>query len=203
MSVKDILIHIRASFLAPPPPSLSDLLPLIDVYISDTAYSSDAAKALDNGLLDIYGDAVNHSDVSHIAAFVGILYALRMVLSSAAIISWFDSLLRRALRDPRLAPGAVAQAKTLVLMALYDDGEIKSQLLRKRLVELYILDAPRENDNAVEQMEQAADERARMAVWKNNLEDLLVSDGLTKPKVCCWVVRMGRADFERRVIGTV
>ncbi|QRV76227.1 Tuberous sclerosis 1 protein [Ceratobasidium sp. AG-Ba] len=184
MSVKDILVHIRASFLAPPPPSLSDLLPLIDVYISDTANSSDDTRAteLDNGLLDVYSDAVNHSDVSHIAAFVGVLYALRMVLSSAAIISWFDSLLRRALREPRLAPGAVAQAKELVLMPLYDDGEVKAELLRRRLVQLYVQEAPLVKDNTVEQMEQEADERARMTVWKNNLEDLLVSDGLTRPK---------------------
>ncbi|KAG9103706.1 hypothetical protein FRC06_008700 [Ceratobasidium sp. 370] len=185
MSVKDILVHIRASFLAPPPPLLSDLLPLIDVYISDTANSNDDAKAteLDNGLLDVYGDAVNHSDVSHIGAFVGVLYALRMVLSSAAIISWFDSLLRRALREPKLTPGVIAQAKELVLMPLYDDGEAKAELLRRRLVQLYVLEAPLESDNTVEEMEQEADERARMAVWKNNLEDLLVSDGLTRPKV--------------------
>ncbi|KAG9125908.1 hypothetical protein FRC07_005675 [Ceratobasidium sp. 392] len=184
MSVKDILVHIRASFLAPPPPSLSDLLPLIDVYISDTANANDDARAteLDNGLLDIYSDAVNHSDVSHIGAFVGVLYALRMVLSSAAIISWFDSLLRRALREPKLAPGAIAQAKELVLMPLYDDGEVKAELLRRRLVQLYVLEAPLESDNTVEQMEQEADERAKMVVWKNNLEDLLVSDGLTRPK---------------------
>ncbi|CEL57354.1 Tuberous sclerosis 1 protein homolog OS=Schizosaccharomyces pombe (strain 972 / ATCC 24843) GN=tsc1 PE=1 SV=1 [Rhizoctonia solani AG-1 IB] len=31
-------------------------------------------------------------------------------------------------------------------------------------------------------MTQNADERAQMAVWKSNLEDLLVSDGLTRPK---------------------
>ncbi|KAG8685131.1 hypothetical protein FRC09_014943, partial [Ceratobasidium sp. 395] len=185
MSVKDILLHIRASFLAPPPPSLSDLLPLIDVYISDTANAFDDTKAteLDNGLLDIYGDAVNHSDVSHIGAFVGVLYALRMVLSSAAIISWFDSLLRRALREPNLAPGAIAQAKELVLMPLYDEGEVKAGLLRRRLVQLYVLEAPLESDNTVEQMEQEANERTKMTVWKNNLEDLLVSDGLTRPKL--------------------
>ncbi|KAG8752273.1 hypothetical protein FRC12_012047, partial [Ceratobasidium sp. 428] len=138
---------------------------------------------LDNGLLDIYGDAVNHSDVSHIGAFVGVLYALRMVLSSAAIISWFDSLLRRALREPNLAPGAIAQAKELVLMPLYDEGEVKAGLLRRRLVQLYVLEAPLESDNTVEQMEQEANERTKMIVWKNNLEDLLVSDGLTRPKV--------------------
>jgi hypothetical protein len=184
MSVKDILTHIRASFVAPPPPPLAELRPLIDVYISDTSATEPAKSTeLDDGLLDIYSDAVDHSDVSHIAAFVGVLYALRMVLSSAAIISWFDSLLRRALREPRLAPEAVAQAKELVLMPLYDDAEAKAQLLRRRLVQLYVLDAPKENDNAVEQMTQEADERAKMAVWKNNLEDLLVSDGFTRPKV--------------------
>lgn len=192
MSVKEILDHIRALFLAPPPPSLSHLLPLVEVYISDTPDPSDDAKTteLNNGLLDIYGETVDHSDVSHIAAFVGVLYALRMVLSSAAIISWFDSLLRRALREPRLAPEAVAQTKELVLMPLYDDGETKAQLLRRRLVQLYVLDAPRENDNAVEQMEQQADERAMMSVWKSNLEDLLVSDGLTRPKVSSLIVNV-------------
>lgn len=192
MSLKELLDHIRALFLAPPPPSLNNLLPLIEVYVSDTPYPCDDAKTteLNNGLLDVYGDTVDHSDVSHIAAYVGILYALRMTLSSAAIISWFDSLLRRALKEPKLAPGAVAQAKELVLMPLYDERESKAQLLRRRLVQLYVLDAPRENDNAVEQMEQEADERAKMTVWKNNLEDLLVSDGFARPKVGLVVVNV-------------
>lgn len=203
MSVKDILTHIRASFLAPPPPALDDLRPLIDVYISDAGTASDPAKSteLDDGLLDIYSDAVDHSDVSHIGAFVGVLYALRMVLSSAAIISWFDSLLRRALREPRLAPDAVVQAKELVLMPLYDDKEAKAQLLRRRLVQLYVLDAPKENDNAVEQMTQEADERAKMAVWKNNLEDLLVSDGFTRPKVSR--IETAEAAHTQGCVGTI
>ena len=185
MSVKELLDHIRALFLVPPPPSLAQLLPLVEVYISDTHDPSNDAKTteLNNGLLDIYGEIVDHADVTHIGAFVGVLYALRMVLSSDAIISWFDSLLRRALREPRLAPEAVAQTKDLVLMPLYDDGESKAQLLRRRLVQLYVLDAPRENDNAVEKMQQQADERAMMAAWKSNLEDLLVLDGFARPKV--------------------
>ncbi|KAJ1311827.1 hypothetical protein OPQ81_010288 [Rhizoctonia solani] len=178
-TTKDILLHIRATFIAPPPPQLTDLLPLIDVYISETGQLE---PELDNGLLDIYSQAVDHSDVSHIGAFVGVLYAFRMVLSSASIISWFDSLLRRALREPKLDVGAVRQAKELVLMPLYDESETKAQLLRRRLVQLYVLDAPKENDSAVETMTQNADERAKMAVWKSNLEDLLVSDGFTRPK---------------------
>ncbi|GAB1519461.1 hypothetical protein RhiTH_002529 [Rhizoctonia solani] len=178
-TTKDILTHIRSTFNTHSPPQLTDLRPLIDVYISETAHLE---PELDNGLLDIYSQAIDHSDVSHIATFIGVLYAFRMVLSSASIISWFDSLLRRALREPRLDLEAVKQAKDLVLMPLYDESETKAQLLRRRLVQLYVLDAPRENDSAVETMTQSADERAKMAVWKTNLEDLLVSDGFTRPK---------------------
>ncbi|KAF8742024.1 Tuberous sclerosis 1, partial [Rhizoctonia solani] len=178
-TTKDILTHIRSTFNTHSPPQLTDLRPLIDVYISETAHLE---PELDNGLLDIYSQAIDHSDVSHIAAFIGVLYAFRMVLSSASIISWFDSLLRRALREPRLDLEAVKQAKDLVLMPLYDESETKAQLLRRRLVQLYVLDAPRENDSAVETMTQSADERAKMAVWETNLEDLLVSDGFTRPK---------------------
>ncbi|CAE6436938.1 unnamed protein product [Rhizoctonia solani] len=177
-TTKDILQHIQATFLAPPPPHLTDLLPLIDSYISETAQLE---PELDHGLLDMYSQ-VDHSDISHLAAFVQVLYAFRMILSSASIISWFDSLLRRALREPRLDVEAVKQAKELVLMPLYDESESKAQLLRRRLVQLYVLDAPKENDSAVETMAQNADERAKMAVWKSNLEDLLVSDGVTRPK---------------------
>ncbi|KAL5641632.1 hypothetical protein ACGC1H_001939 [Rhizoctonia solani] len=178
-ATKEILLHIQATFLAPPPPQLTDLLPLIESYISETARLE---AELDHGLLDIYSQAVDHSDVSHLGAFVGVLYAFRMLLSSVSIISWFDSLLRRALREPRLDVEAVKQAKELVLMPLYDESESKAQLLRRRLVQLYVLDAPKENDSAVETMAQNADERAKMAVWKSNLEDLLVSDGFTRPK---------------------
>ncbi|CAE6505073.1 unnamed protein product [Rhizoctonia solani] len=178
-TTKDILLQIQSKFLTPPPPQLTDIFPLIDVYISETGQLE---PELDHGLLDIYSQAVDHSDVSHMGAFVGILYAFRMVLSSASIISWFDSLLRRALREPKLDVEAVKQAKELVLMPLYDESESKAQLLRRRLVQLYVLDAPKENDSAVETMTQNADERAKMAVWKSNLEDLLVSDGYTRPK---------------------
>ncbi|CUA74213.1 Tuberous sclerosis 1 protein homolog [Schizosaccharomyces pombe 972h-] [Rhizoctonia solani] len=179
MPTKDILLHIQAAFLAPPPPQLTDLFPLIEAYISETPQLE---PELDHGLLDIYSQAVDHSDVSHLGAFVGVLYAFRMLLSSVSIISWFDSLLRRALREPRLDVEAVKQAKELVLMPLYDESESKAQLLRRRLVQLYVLDAPKENESAVETMAQNADERAKMAVWKANLEDLLVSDGFTRPK---------------------
>ncbi|KEP48690.1 hamartin protein [Rhizoctonia solani 123E] len=178
-ATKDILLHIQATFLAPPPPQLTDLLPLIEAYVSETAQLE---AELDHGLLDIYSQAVDHSDVSHLGAFVGVLYAFRMLLSSVSIISWFDSLLRRALREPKLDVEAVKQAKELVLMPLYDESESKAQLLRRRLVQLYVLDAPKENDSAVETMAQNADERAKMAVWKSNLEDLLVSDGFTRPR---------------------
>ncbi|KAH7345369.1 Hamartin protein-domain-containing protein [Rhizoctonia solani] len=178
-TTKDILLNIQGKFLTDEPPQLTDIFPLIDVYISETGQLE---PELDHGLLDIYSQAVNHSDVLHIGAFVAILYAFRMVLSSASIISWFDSLLRRALREPKLDVEAVKQAKELVLMPLYDESESKAQLLRRRLVQLYVLDAPKENDSAVETMTQNADERAQMAVWKSNLEDLLVSDGFTRPK---------------------
>ncbi|KDN33553.1 hypothetical protein RSAG8_13349, partial [Rhizoctonia solani AG-8 WAC10335] len=140
---------------------------------------------------------VDHSDVSHLAAFVRVLYAFRMILSSASIISWFDSLLRRALREPRLDVEAVKQAKELVLMPLYDESESKAQLLRRRLVQLYVLDAPKENDSAVETMAQNADERAKMAVWKSNLEDLLVSDGVTRPKELFEELDSELADLDR------
>ncbi|KAF8760750.1 Tuberous sclerosis 1 [Rhizoctonia solani] len=105
-----------------------------------------------------------------------------MVLSSASIISWFDSLLRRALREPRLDLEAVKQAKDLVLMPLYDESETKAQLLRVAWVQLYVLDAPRENDSAVETMTQSADERAKMAVVENQLGGSLGFRWVHRPK---------------------
>ncbi|CEL57355.1 hypothetical protein RSOLAG1IB_02094 [Rhizoctonia solani AG-1 IB] len=119
-TTKDILTHIRATFTAPSPPQLTDLRPLIDVYISENARLE---PELENGLSDLYYQDIDHSNVSHIGAFVGVLYAFRMVLSSASIISWFDSLLRRALREPKLDLETVKQAKELVLMPLYDESE--------------------------------------------------------------------------------
>jgi hypothetical protein len=112
------------------------------------------------------------------------------VLSSTSIIAtWWDLVLRPSLRDAKLPRTAVTYAKDLALIALErpDDGNPEKQKdFRRRLLDLYLLDAFNEasGDDIIEWAELPAEDRYRRAMWKSNLEDVLIRFGLDQPEVC-------------------
>lgn len=184
MSTVDVLKHLKAllssSSEAPP---LKEILQEVDVNVLQS--SSD--EFLEE-LQIIYHDHVHYADIHQLTVFVEVLHHLQSVLSSSSIIStWFDLVLRPALRDPSLALAVIDHAKDLILIALEkaEDSPEKVGEFRRRVVDLYLLDALNEgsSDDVLEWAELDEGQREIRIWWKANLEDTLVRFGLRQPKV--------------------
>lgn len=170
---------------------LPEFLELVDVIVLEFSASEEPEPLLyqfEEDLQNIYDEAVDHASLYQLEVFLNVLIRLKPVLSSSTLIStWFDLLLRPALREPRLASLAVHQAKELVLAALerIEDSPEKVGEFRRRVMDLYLLDALNEGsgDDILEWAELDEDQREKRLWWKANLEDILVCFGLKRPTV--------------------
>ncbi|KAH9484023.1 Tuberous sclerosis 1 protein-like protein [Psilocybe cubensis] len=175
---------------APDALSLNDLLSVIDEFVLDCASAEDQEpeiNQLGEDLQSIYDEVVDHSCLQQTEIFLAILYHLGPVLSSISVISWFDLVLRPALREPKLPTQAVSHAKELIISALQKANEIyadKVRDFRRRLLELYLLDAFNESsgDDVLEWAGLDEEERIKRTHWKHNLEDILVKFGNERPE---------------------
>lgn len=137
----------------------------------------------------VYNDAVDHTSLGHTEVFLGVLHHLRPLLSSTSIIStWFDLVLRPALREPRLSTTSVTHAKELIIFAAENEDRRypeKVHEFRRRLMD-HLLDAYNEGsgDDILEWAKLDQKQRDKRHLWKNNLEDVLVKFGLKCPVVC-------------------
>jgi hypothetical protein len=177
---------------APDALPLNDLLGLVDAFVTEIK-SSDAAEAqlyqLEEDLHSIHDDVVDYSSLQQSEAFLAILYHLKDILPPISVISWFDLVLRPALREPKLATEAVKQAQELIISALKKTNEVyatKVEGFRKHLLELYLLDAYNEGsgEDVLEWAELNDEKRQQRTHWKHNLEDLLLKFGDEQPEVC-------------------
>ncbi|CCM02391.1 uncharacterized protein FIBRA_04489 [Fibroporia radiculosa] len=195
---------------APEAPSLQTLLTVVDSFVLEVSGSVNPGpllKALENELQVIHDDLIDHAVLSQTEVFLAVLYHLRPILPPASLIStWYDLVLRPALREPRLPIPSVDHAKELVLAALdsatgtdigaKDESEeerVKERErqrekvgeFRRRLMDLYLLDAYNEcsGDDVLEWAELDTEQRNKKACWKANLEDVLVKAGLERPQV--------------------
>jgi hypothetical protein len=116
-----------------------------------------------------------------------VLHHLRPILSSTSIIAtWFDLVLRPALREPKLPTASVNYAKELIICALENSqNSDKVREFRRRLLDLYLLDAFNEGswDDVLEWAGLDQEQRDRVTHWKSNLDDLLIKFGLERPAV--------------------
>jgi len=175
---------------APDALPLNDLLSLVDNFVLECTASDDAEVQIDQleeDLQSIYQEVVDYSG-GQTEIFLAVLYHLAPILPTNSVISWFDLVLRPALRDPKLPTQAVSHAKELIITALQKTNEAYQDKIgdfRKRLVELYLLDAFNEGsgDDALEWAEISEEERAKRTHWKHNLEDILVKFGNERPEV--------------------
>lgn len=176
---------------APDAIPLTDLLAAIDTFVSEIK-SSAASHAqlfqLEEDLHAIHNEVVDYSSLQQGETILAILFHLKDVLPSTSVISWFDLVLRPALREPKLATEAVKHAQDLVISALKRTNEAyvdKIEGFRKQLLELYLLDAFNEvsEDDVLEWAELNDEKRQQRTHWKHNLEDLLLRFGDVCPKV--------------------
>ena len=171
-------------------PSLQQLVDTIDDSASEWATpSSPQAKSLLISLEDLYHHVLDHAVFHQVGVFLTVLHHLRIVIPVASIVStWFDLVLRPALREPKLPTSTVRFAKELVitgLVAFDEENTSKTKDFRRRLLDLYLLDAHSESlgEDALEWAELDKVSRGKRECWKLNLEDVLVTFGMKCPKV--------------------
>ncbi|KAF9264764.1 hypothetical protein L218DRAFT_899786 [Marasmius fiardii PR-910] len=164
---------------------LTDLISSADEFVQASLQFPDIesiSSRLDQELQSVYDEVVDHSP-SHVQLFLALLFHLKSLLSPSSIIeSWFDLVLRPALRLPKLSTPAVQQARDLVLFALCSDEaacQRKVFEFRRRLLDLYLLDAFNEGsgEDVMEWEELDRAEREKRAFWKSNLEEILLRFG--------------------------
>lgn len=160
----------------------------VDDFVKASLDEPEVVLQLQEELQTIHSDVVDHTSLGHTEIFLGVLYGLRSLLSSASIISaWFDLALRPALREPNLPTVSVNHAKELVILAATHANERnpdKTPEFRTRLLELYLLDTSVGNSggDVLEWVELDQKQRDKKSQWKSNLEDVLVKLGLQYPR---------------------
>ncbi|TRM61869.1 hypothetical protein BD626DRAFT_500788 [Schizophyllum amplum] len=185
MSLANISRQLRAIATQPADAfALSELLVTVDDFV--VACTPELVLELEEELQTINAEEVDHTILYHIQVFLAVLSHLESVLSADSIISsWFDLILRPALREAKLSTASVDQAKELVLAALRkaDDASYdKVCSFRRRLLDLYLGATFNEaGDDVLEWAELDEREKDRCAVWKSNLEDVLLKHGTQCP----------------------
>ena len=175
--------------------SPQDIYTLLDNYVSDYNASEEPEVSICNleNELQVIRDTLDLSECAQIEDLLCVLRHLEPVLSSTSLIStWFDLALRSALREPKLSHKALTEAKDLVIVALEKPDnrhpEIQGEF-RRRILDLYLLDASNEASSPEEVLEWAdlpGEQRDQRRIWKENLEDILVVFGMDQPEVRPW-----------------
>ncbi|KIM49478.1 hypothetical protein M413DRAFT_109137 [Hebeloma cylindrosporum] len=175
---------------APDALPLNDLLTHIDDFVLECSTSEEPEVQVfqfEQVLQNIHDEVADYASLQQTETFLAILYHLGPILPPTSIVSWFDLVLRPALREPKLATQAVNQAKELIISALKKTHEAHAEKVgdfRRRLLEYYLLDAYNEGsgDDVLEWAELGDDERQKRAQWKLNLDSLLLRFGNERPE---------------------
>lgn len=176
---------------APDDARLEQALQAVDEFARECAASKEPNVLLfrlEEELQSFHSDTITHNSLQHTEVLLAILCRLRPLLTSISLIStWFDLVLRPALREPRLSTPAVNHAKELIISAADRTDEKypeKVAEFRRRLLDLYVLDAYNEGsgDDLLEWAELDQEQREKRSLWKFNLEDVLVKSGLRRPQ---------------------
>lgn len=177
---------------APDDARLEQVLQAVDDFVRECAASKEPDVLLfqlEEELQSFHSDTITHNSLQYTEVLLAILFRLRPLLTSISLIStWFDLVLRPALREPRLSTPAANHAKELIISAAVKTDEKypeKVANFRRRLLDLYVLDAYNEGsgDDLLEWAELDQEQREKRSLWKFNLEDVLVKSGLRQPQV--------------------
>ncbi|RDB24092.1 Tuberous sclerosis 1 [Hypsizygus marmoreus] len=174
----------------PDAPHFHELLSLIDDFVHECSSSPEPEVMLfrlEEDLQKVHDEVVDHSSLYQTEVFLAVLYHLGPILPPTSVISWFDIVLRPALREPKLPTLVVNHAKELIISALQKVEEAyleKVGEFRRRLLDLYLLDAFNEGSGSdvLEWAELDEEQREKRAHWKWNLEDILLKFGTERPQ---------------------
>lgn len=207
MNVAGLVARLHATFEDPPRGAISDVIALISASVREQTQEQGHSPEftsflveLERELVHIYENSVNHKSVTHLEAFLAVLFSLRPVLPASSIITWFDHL-RPALRAPLLSLETKKSLQSLIASVLDESkhpAESRSREFRRRLLELYIFDISgfKTAEESIEELNQNASEVDSRQTWKENIESILEIDLLTSPDVCrfCFVIRVPQSD---------
>ncbi|KAG2041690.1 hypothetical protein BDR03DRAFT_890201 [Suillus americanus] len=192
MSITALSHQVRITLEeAPDGARLEQALQAVDEFVREHATSKESDVLLfrlEEELQSLHSDTITHNSLQHTEVLLAILCRLRPLLTSISLIStWFDLVLRPALREPRLSTLAVNHAKELIISAADRTDEKypeKVAEFRRRLLDLYVLDVYNEGsgDDLLEWAELDQEQREKRSLWKFNLEDVLVKSGLRRPQ---------------------
>ena len=172
--------------------SREQALSAVDEFVAGCLCSEEPEAQLfrvEEELQIIHDGVVDHTSLGHTEVFLDVLNHLRPLLSPTSIIStWFDLVLRPALREPKLPTSSVIHAKELIIFAAENEDRRypeKVREFRRRLMD-HLLDAYNEGfgDDILEWTKLDLRQRDKRHLWKSNLEDALVKFGLKRPVVC-------------------
>lgn len=193
MSNLNLARQVRSVLEASPDaPSLQELLIFVDDYVRECSSSPELEALLiqlEEDLQNIHHDVFDHSSLHQTEIFLAVLHHLNPILPPTSVISWFDIIFRPALREPKLPTSSLKHAKELIVAALQKTEETYEQKVkefRRRLMDLYLLDAFNEGSGAdvIEWAELNEEQRNKRSHWKRNLEDILLKFGAKRPEVC-------------------
>lgn len=160
-----------------------DFIQQVDTCILEISLASDDDQQrheFEKQLQAIHEEDADFSQLYHVELFLEVLSHARPIMAPATLIStWFDVLLRPALREPRLSIIAVEAAKNLVLEAMEDSGQEIVVSFRRHLVDLFLLDVLNESSgqDILEWAQLNGEQRDIKSQWKENLKDILISYG--------------------------
>lgn len=123
---------------------------------------------------------------THQSAFIALLALDEMRNVSKTVDTWTDLALRPVLKDTRVEPGTLAKAKALIVAALVNvEDEQHAGDYRRRIMQLYLLDAPSETlvTDSLDMAELEDIERSKRVFFKDNLTEVLVDFALQRPQV--------------------
>ena len=192
MSIAALSIQLRLALEDPADKSSREqVLSAVDEFVVGCMSSEEPKVQLfqvEEELQIINDDVVDHTSLGHTEVFLGVLHHLRPLLPPTSIIStWFDLVLRPALREPGLPTISVTHAKELIIFAAEKEDRKypeKVHEFRRRLID-HLLDANNEGfgDDILEWAKLDQRQRDKRHLWKSNLEDALVKFGLKCPVV--------------------
>ncbi|KAF9452301.1 hypothetical protein P691DRAFT_805185 [Macrolepiota fuliginosa MF-IS2] len=176
---------------------LDELLAQVDDFVMECSSSEEPEELiahLEEELQVVYHDVVDYTNLRQGEIFLTVLRHLAPVIPSTSVISWFDLVLRPALREPKLPTTPVNYAKELIIQAIKKNKDVYSDRIenyaervagfRKRVFDLYLLDAFNEGseNDILEWAGLEEEERQKRTCWKANLEDVLIKYGQENPE---------------------
>ena len=172
-------------------PALSEVLASVEQFVGECTESTEPEIKLfqfEEELQSLHHEVIDYSSTYHTEVFLAVLHHLAPILPATSVIAWFDVVLRPALREPKLPTAALIHAKELIISALgktQDANATRVDDFRRRLMELYLLDAYNEGSglDALEWAELTEEEQVRRTRWKHNLQDILIAYGHHRPEV--------------------